>query len=493
MTDLPRLPRLAIRLLLLAVAACLLYSSVTSIANELHLARVPYQFDYEEGNILNTAVRLNAGLTPYPPPGSWPVVLNCYGPIPYLVAARMIRNGEPNLYHPRIVSMIAVAIIAIEIAALVACFTQDNLLAFIFGAFFLTLPLVQQWSPLLRVDPMALALSLGGLVVFFRMPRFSRAVPVFFVLALLSKVTFIAAPITCALILARRKRWRELGSGILVFAVLLGASLAVLQWRTHGAFFFHQFGTHPDPFSWANRRLYANFLRDESILIALSLVAALRTKRMTDPLIFTLVAFLVTFTVFKLGSNDNHFLELSAALCIFAGVGLHELRNMEKLPLASFIVIAICGFILARQGIADRAYFSSKGVVDGCAQAYAYIGEHQQVLSENITALVLTRRPVLLSNPFVYAQLVRSGKWPAGRVERMLQQSAADLVMIGKPTIMEQRWTQPALDALAANYHVSHRFACVDAIFAYEPNSHAQISSKGQLGEASGPPWTTPH
>jgi len=85
--------------------------------------------------------------------------------------------------------------------------------------------------------------------------------------------------------------------------------------------------------------------------------------------------------------------------------------------------------------------------------------------------LVLTGRPVLLSNPFVYAQLVRSGKWPSGRVEQMLEESTADLVIIGKPRISEQRWSQPALAALASNYHVSKRFACPDAMVAYEPNS----------------------
>jgi 2,4-dienoyl-CoA reductase-like NADH-dependent reductase (Old Yellow Enzyme family) len=77
---------------------------------------------------------------------------------------------------------------------------------------------------------------------------------------------------------------------------------------------------------------------------------------------------------------------------------------------------------------------------------------------------------VLLSNAFVYAQLVRSGKWPSGRVEQMLQDRTADLVIIGKPGIRDQRWSEAALAALAANYHVTNHFKCVDATLAYEPN-----------------------
>jgi RNase H-fold protein (predicted Holliday junction resolvase) len=91
------------------------------------------------------------------------------------------------------------------------------------------------------------------------------------------------------------------------------------------------------------------------------------------------------------------------------------------------------------------------------------------VLSENVGALVLNHQPVLLSNPFVYAQLVRHGKWPDQRVERMLQQKTAGLVIIGAPKIMDQRWSQPALEALAMNYRVTKRFACENAVLAYEP------------------------
>ena len=40
------------------VAACLLYAALVSMANGLRLARQPYQFDYEEGNVLNAAVRM---------------------------------------------------------------------------------------------------------------------------------------------------------------------------------------------------------------------------------------------------------------------------------------------------------------------------------------------------------------------------------------------------------------------------------------------------
>jgi hypothetical protein len=454
------------------VTACLLYAAVVSMANGWRLARQPYQFDYEEGNVLNAAVRINAAVTPYPPPQSWPVVLNSYGPIPYFISAGLIHGRAPELFRPRIISPVAATIVAFEIAVLATGFADSALFGISIGAFFLTLPLVQEWAPLLRVDLLGLALSLGGLVVFLRLPRLQFLVPFLFAGALLCKVTFLAAPITCAVILAKNKRRRELAFGILAGTAALGTASAVLQWSSHGGFLFHQFGTHVDSFSWTNYRSHiSQVLRETAVLIALTLVAVLRMRRLAPPFLYLLFVMLGTVTALKVGSESNHFLELEAAVCISSAAGLCELQKMKSLPFATAGLVVLCGGILAVEGIANRALYSSQGVVDECPQAYAYIRDHDRVLSENVGALVLTGRTVLLSNPFVYAQLVRSGKWPNGRVEQMLEESTADLVIIGKPSISEQRWSQPALAAIASNYHVTRRFECADAMVAYEPNS----------------------
>jgi hypothetical protein len=468
-----------VRIFLGLVAACLVYGAVTSVANGVRLARQPFQIDYEEGNVLNAAVRINAGLTPYPTPRSWPVVLNPYGPIPYAISAFLSRPGQPEFFRPRMASLVAASIVASEIALLTCGFTNSVILGISFGGFFLIVPLVQQWTPLLRVDMVGLAFSLAGLVVFFRLPRLHLLVPLLFAFALLCKVTFLAAPIACAAILIQRRRWRELSWGILTSAAILGATVAALQWSTHGAFLFHQFGTHADFFSWAHYCFHASrVLRETPVLVALALIGVLRERRISELSIYLLVVILGTVTALKRGSESNHFLELEAALCISSAIGIYELQKMKTLPVATAGLVVLCGATLAVQGIADRALYSSQGLVDQCPQAYAYIRDHNQVLSENVGALLLTGTPVLLSNPFVYAQLLRSGKWPNGQVEQMLQESTADLVMTGTPTTRALRWSQPALAALAANYRVSRRFACVDATFAYEPNSPHVVPSE---------------
>jgi hypothetical protein len=319
---------------------------------------------------------------------------------------------------------------------------------------------------------MGLAFSLTGLVVFFRLPRLHLLVPPLFSLALLCKVTFLAVPVACVAILIKRRQWRELALGLLATAALLGTVVAALQWSTHGAFLFHQFGTHADPISWANyRNHFSHVPRGAGVLLVLTVLAILRTRRLAEPLIYFLFVILGTLTALKLGSTTNHFLEFEAALCVLSAIGISELQKMKRYPLAAAGLFALCSLVLAAEGVTNRAYWGSLGVVDDCSQAYAYIRDHDQVLSENVGALVLTGRPVLLSNPYVYAQLVRSGKWRPGRIEQMLEESTASLVITGQRSISEQRWSLPALAALAANYHVAKQFACADAMLAYEPNS----------------------
>ena len=450
------------------MAAFLLYAALASLTNAVRLARVPFQLDYEEGNVLNAGVRINAGLTPYAAAGSWPVVLNPYGPIPYHITAFLIRSVPPSFFLPRIAIAASAALIAILVGLITYRFTKSWRIAVSFGAVFLTLPLAQEWMPVLRVDFMGLAFSLLGLCLFLSARWLKHLAVLFFAGAFFCKVTFVAAPLACAAVLIKQKRWRELAYMTVGGVVLLAAALALLRRSTHGAFLFHQFGTHVDPWSWGNySRHTLAVLAESSVLVALALCGIIRLRRFDLPLAYLLMVGVGTITLFKAGSESNHLLELEAALCISAGLGMQQLQTMRSR--AAVVLVVIVGSVLVVTAMQHRARYRIGGLVEQCPQAYAYIQNHQAVLSENVGALVLTGKPVLLSNPFVYAQLVRSGKWPNGKIEEMLQERSIDLVMIGKPAIMQQRWSQAALAALAANYHPTRQFVCPDAAIAYEP------------------------
>ena len=459
------------RIVTVLLTACLAYAAASCLVNGIRLARPPFEFDYEEGNILNAALRINAGQTPYAAPGSWPVVLNPYGPVPYHLVALLTRSTGPRFFMPRLAVLVAAALVAVLIGLLAYHVTADALAALAFAALFLTFPLVQQWMAILRVDVFGLLFSLAALCVFARSRRWWPLAVLLWATALLCKVTFVAAPLACGIELARHREWKLLGKAAAAGVALLLAAGAVLQWTTQGAFLFHQLGTHADRLSWTYYRQHVvSFFPETAIVAGLVLCGLVRARRIHLVHLYLLAAAAATLTALKIGSATNHFLEIEAALCAAAAAGYCQLQPMRRSPPLTLALVAVFAGLLAAPALSRRAMYTTRGLVDDCPLAYAYVGAHHTVLSENVGALLLTGHPVLLSNPFVYAQLVRSGRWHPGRVEQMLQRSEAGLVVIGKPELMEERWSPSAISALEQNYHVAQRFKCPETALAYVPN-----------------------
>src|SRR5438477_4113552 len=72
---------------------------------------VPFQVDYEEGNILNALLRIAHGYTPYPDPHGIPNVLNPYGPAAYYLLAVPVKLFGVSFLWPRL--LIAACVVAI--------------------------------------------------------------------------------------------------------------------------------------------------------------------------------------------------------------------------------------------------------------------------------------------------------------------------------------------------------------------------------------------
>ena len=109
-----------------------------------------------------------------------------------------------------------------------------------------------------------------------------------------------------------------------------------------------------------------------------------------------------------MGSNWNHFLEWPAALCLCAGIGWTKLTRIRPRVLATVAGLAatawLCIFLWRERSLPFNPY----ATVQDCSQAYAFVKQYpgDQVLSENVGALVLAGKTVWVSNPFVYTQLV---------------------------------------------------------------------------------------
>jgi len=113
---------------------------------------LPFQINYVEGPLLNGAINVARGLGAYPPSSGLPYVINQYGPPPYYLIALVVKLFGVGLTGPRLLVFAFAICSAVLIALLVRHWTGSFAAALIFGVLYLTLPTVQQWMVILRVD-----------------------------------------------------------------------------------------------------------------------------------------------------------------------------------------------------------------------------------------------------------------------------------------------------------------------------------------------------
>ncbi|MBZ5566853.1 MAG: hypothetical protein LAN64_03280 [Acidobacteriia bacterium] len=484
---------------------------------------LPFQVDYEEGNILNALVRITHGLTPYPDPHAIPNILNPYGPVAYYLLAVPVKLFGVSFLWPRLVIVACVAAICCFVGLTVARLTGSALTGLAFGAMYGTLPVVESWSAVLRVDFLALALSTTGVYLFIRglatedtegkgasvvdgvtksdkidnrqstignafspsvssvaKPWFSSAA--LFVAALFVKYTYVAAPAACFLYLLAQRRWKP-AAWFAGFAAALAAALLLLSVAaTRGTILTHLFRTHADLFSTdvylVRMTGIIAMCRVLAVLAAACLIPELLQRSLSVPALWLLIASGTAVTAGKVGSNWNHFLEWPAALCLCAGIGWTKLTRIRPRVLATVAGLAatawLCIFLWRERSLPFNPY----ATVQDCSQAYAFVKQYpgDQVLSENVGALVLAGKTVWVSNPFVYTQLVMRGGWPDAGLERMVRARRFDLIVAqwnypAYPSFMRngaERFSSRAVKAIAENYRVVQMYGCTDARVMFE-------------------------
>lgn len=456
---------------MLVLAAASVCAAVIVLVMAVNAARMPYQLDYEEGNILNAAVRIVHGMTPYPAPHSWPSVINPYGPVGYEMASWMVRLGGVQLTLPRMMVIGCTVLCCVFIGVIVWREVRSGPAAVAFGALFLSFGVVSNWMSYLRVDLIALAFSLAALAVLEVGRKWWWLASLLIVAGVFTKHTSLAAPAACVVWLWAEGE-RRLALKLAGVSIGLGlAGLAYMQWRTHGSFLFYMVGTHPDAFSWRTYfvQLYEHFTAN-GVLSALALVAvamAVVRSKAGLAVIYFVFATLTTVTIGKAGSNFNHLMELSAALCVAAAVGWNELTRAKdrKLRLAATAMVLLLAATVANNAV--RMQFAADDA--GCEMASTYVRNFrgQRIIAENMASVVLAGKTLWISNPFVYTQLVKYGGWSDADLQEQLRKREIDMVVFAK----DQEWSPGFIKALEDNYRVDRTFVCRTMPTTYVPKN----------------------
>ena len=444
----------------------------------------PYQFDYEEGNILNALLRITQGSTPYPDPHALPNVINPYGPLAYYLLVLPVKVLGLAFVYPRVVIMGCALAVSLLLGFELHRRTRSAVLAVSFSLLLLSIPNIQEWAWLLRVDLLGIGFTFAGFFVFVRRLERQRDVTllpgILFALALLVKPTFFAAPAACFFALIVRRRYPEAVRLTAVTAIVFALVMAIFAVVTRGAVLIDVFLSHPDPFSFRvyEQGLLANLrISLPLFLLALIALACDVARRRYSPAVWWLIFSTMTaITAGKLGSNQNHFLEWNVALCLSAGLGmdaLFRISNARAALVTSAAAVATTVFVISFQ----PAVLDNVNPERGCVQAYQWVRTQAgpNLLSENVGALVLGQKKVWVSNPFVLAQLVEHAGWSDAELVRMVRERRFDAILMrsdypSSPSLQGIiRFSPALLRAIGENYAPEPKFQCLDMSTVFRP------------------------
>jgi hypothetical protein len=429
------------------------------------ISAYPYQVSYGEGFLLNQAVMLSNGEPIYHNITTYPFIVGNYPPVYLYLCAFGINVFGIVFSIGRIISLVSTVASGIFIFLIIreTCRLRGtwSLQHTLIGSLFIfASPYIADYFPLFRVDALALALSLAGLYIVTRFENTKvlyLSIP-FFVGALFTKQSYVAAPIAAILYLLFTTTKKGIGyAGILV--IVYGGSFMLINSITRGQFFLHTVTYNAN--IWSIVRTIKMYVRALQIHAPLFFIAAVYTtygitkKRVSLIMLYFIIAALGALTVGKIGSNVNYFGEVIAASCILLGMFLN---NPECLTVQSKKIITA---VLVLQLI----LFAHLPGVTGFTVTTADFKNAQHVseiitrtpgpiLSEDAGLLVLNKKPVLVQ-PFIMTQLAEQGLWDQTPVVSDIESQHFSLIILTfdlKCRVDEERLTKEIREAIKTHY-----------------------------------------
>lgn len=379
----------------------------------------------------------------FPDLADYPLLVANYPPVFIALTAAGQQAFGPSLLFPRLVGLAASLGIVAVLFALVRRLADDAGVAAAVAVLFVMPWFVTTWAALARVDTLAILFSLAGLAVVLRRGVTRHAWPALplFWLAFFTKQNALLAPAALLLDLAL-ERDRRTPRAALAYGLPLAALLGALVLATHGAAWRHlvPYTAAADYEPGRMGESYLQFAVGAVPLLLLVLAALLRVPRAFATgtgrvlLFYFGLNLLALSTIAKAGAAQNYFLEPWAATLLLAAYSLRTLG--ERVPAVGRWRLAA---LLAAAAVANYAYPS----LDRLPQALRAPHNAEEfvaltrllrdtpgdVLSENLSLLVVNRRPVLVE-PFGVLLLARHGFLATDRLVQDCERGRFPLVVV---------------------------------------------------------------
>jgi hypothetical protein len=427
---------------------------------------LPVEFMYGESIVLDLTRRVARGEPLYPSPDHLPLVVTAYTPIYYLLVGNLQRLFGDSYLPGRVVSIVSTVGAALALALSVGWLGKRWQGALLAAGFFLTQNMtVLLWGPLHRVDLLALFLTLSGLAL-VTVGR-ARVAAVLFVMAVLTKQSYLVAPLAVLVSLWPDRREMLWFGGI--FAVCLGGAVAVASWLTDGWFLWHTVLANANPFDLDNLRAMLDaFLHFNGVpLLAAAMLFTVPSRPGERLWRCYFVGTLLTLPGFgKVGASSNYWLEVTAATAACIGLLSDRLithpdararftEGVLAVLVAGSLLIPITGYqSVTRETlelIPERNVAGLRGQFD---LAPVVAAEHGAVLTDEPALAVAAGQPVAYEF-VIFDLLATQGHWDERPIVEAIEAKRFSLVILTSPVDgppEDRRWTLPLIAALTSSY-----------------------------------------
>jgi hypothetical protein len=439
--------------------------------------RFPYPLDYGEGPILDQAVRLARLQNIYPRDLSEPpYTIANYPPLYPLLQAPFVWAFGPTLWYGRVLSVLGILVAALFCGLILHALSGNRLAAVAGGLLLLASPYVVHWSTFVRVDSLALGLSIAGLYVIVRWPE--RRAGLWAGAALLAAATYtrqsyaLAAPLAAFVWLLRerpRRRAFELagmvgGIGVVAFALLVLA--------TRGGFYLHVIAANVNRFQWTTVQRYAEemwhhvpyLLVGSGLYVLLGAWLHPRSWWLIAPYLIGATASAIT--VGKVGSSVNYMFEFSAALSLAAGalIAWPGPRSWWlRVPLVTFLALQVGPMTSwTRDDYLGRNEWKIARRDEIARMAKIVSTANGPVLADEYMGLIPEAGKPLYYQPFEFKQLAEAGLWSQWPFIDQINEQAFPAILLYDPPGWDsqgERWTNEMRAAIGRHYHPVERLA----------------------------------
>lgn len=459
MTDMAKGLSLPAKVALTALGAALLWTFGAFVLMAIRAIGYRYELDYGEGIVWHQARQLFTAEA-FGDIHGFPAIVYHYTPFFHLLSNALAALGLDGLAAGRLVSLLSTAAFAVFAGLICRHFARQDgdrgwtvsVSAAIAGLLLLATYPVQIWSPLMRVDMLAFALSLAGF--YFALRAFERGwlihiAALAFVLAVFTKQTMIAAPAAVFLVLLL-VRPRVAIAGIATCIITGLAALGILAWLTDGGFLRHVFLYNVNRFDPDRLGWILDIAGGHALIVAVGAVGfAARLPQLgtlwhdrwstnADPKaaaqtmlgLYLILTTAMLLLVGKSGSSVNYFIEWLGLVCVYCGLAVHDRiapspdaagERKRKMFGPEIVAGALAIQILILPSLPYANIDDPERNRELAALEAQIRAADRPVISDDMVILIRAGQPVLWESA-IFAELASTGVWDEAPFVRLIEQ-----------------------------------------------------------------------